>query len=151
MTAYLDKEGVFIDDSKLVIHGTTYPLHNISSYEAVHKMKWVWDFKGAVALSLGGAFGLTAIAGLGAWLMGNDFGVAGLLTAALFFVVVFVIALIWNYRTNETTRSEFAFTALAVTVAGTTKHALIVKDDQSDLVYEAKDALDQALTAFSLR
>lgn len=148
MTVYLDKEGVLVDSSKIVIHGTTYPLRNISSYKDIHTMKDVWDFKQAVVVCAGASLIFTGVTVFGAWLLGYGIGSAGLITTVLMFVVVFTIMLIVDRHNNLTTRREFAFTALSLTVAGTTKSVLVVTDETNDLVYDVKNALDQAIADY---
>ena len=143
MTVYLDKEGVLVDDSKLVIHGTTYPLRNISSYEDIFRMKEVWDFKRAVVVSLMLAATITVITLLVGWWFFDNFDAVG--TLVVVFVAAAIFCIVVDYREKVTTEPVFDFTALSVTVAGSTKHALIVKDKDNGLVYDVKIALDEAI------
>jgi len=140
MTIYLNKGGVLVDSSKIAIHGTNYPLRNLSAYKAEVRIKDIFDWL------RGFRFSVITSAIITAFLFFYTGDLNSISLVLLVFVALFCIVLaLLLFVIKEPTKFVFDHSYLSLTSAGTTKHALIVKDDKNDLVYDVRDALDEAI------
>ena len=147
MTVYFERSGIIVDDTKVVIDGTTYPLANISSFKATkyydhfpdNKKLWIIAAAGAFVGSVG--FGI--LRGNGA-LSGADDENALFWIWALLSAMGAGIAWLWFRDIAWAQKTLYTHCSLELTTAGTTQHVLRTQPT-SKLAFQVRDAMNQAI------
>lgn len=139
MTVYFDRNGVRVDSSKLVAGGVSYPLGNISTYTVARRDEEVFKLGEAIYSSLFFGVPFSAIA---TFLLGFSVPV-GIAGGAAVAWAIFAMA----KKRDRYYKKKFHSTVLELTSSGSSKHAIVVHDEDDTLCYEVSKALDAAIDA----